>query len=128
MLFTSSGCTSATDDVGSTKADDMIDLTQMQYTMVYPAICNLYQDMSCRGKTLRMRGSVSSYTEEGVTHHACVVTDNTQCCSIGLEYFLSEGEYPAEDYTGEITVEGVLDLVIQNGYGSLVLKEAKLLK
>jgi len=68
-----------------------------------------------------MEGTAVSSTdpETGVVYHAVIIQDATACCASGLEYLLTEGEYPPDET--EVTVTGEFELYAENGvlYGRL---------
>ncbi len=104
------------------KTDVDIDLTKMSSDMVYASCYNITaQPSQYIGKTVRMRGTVSYYTDSqtGKTYAAVVIADATACCSQGIEFELTgdltcpEG-YPAEGT--EVTISGTLETYEENGY------------
>lgn len=98
-----------------------IDLTEMNSTMVYSEVQQMMQSPGkYRGKQVRMKGSAASAEYNGKTYHACLIKDATACCSQGIEYVLTEGDYPADGT--EITVYGTFDCYEEEGkiYNNLV--------
>ena len=99
-----------------------VDLTQMNATMVFAEVSNImYLPDDYLGKVIRMKGTAVSSTdpETGVTYYAVIIQDATACCASGLEYLLTEGEYPPDET--EVTVTGEFELYQENGvlYGRL---------
>lgn len=85
-----------------------IDLTKMSSTMVYSTVFNMVNNpANFVGKTMRMRGEYTTYPiSASETIHACLVRDAAGCCSQGLEFVLSDGNYPSG--ANEITVVGTI--------------------
>ena len=85
-----------------------IDLTKMSSTMVYSTVFNMVTNpKNFVGKTMRMHGEYTTYPiSASETIHACLVRDAAGCCSQGLEFRLTNGNYP----TGatEVTVVGTI--------------------
>ncbi|MBE6908903.1 MAG: hypothetical protein E7474_04770 [Ruminococcaceae bacterium] len=99
-----------------------VDLTQMSATMVFAEVSSImYMPDDYVGKIIRMEGTAVSSTdpETGVVYHAVIIQDATACCASGLEYLLTEGEYPPDET--EVTVTGEFELYAENGvlYGRL---------
>ena len=77
------------------------------------------------GKTMRMRGEYTTYPISAAqTIHACLVRDAAGCCSQGLEFVLSNGNYPAG--ANEITVVGTIAVQKISGKDVCFLKNAAL--
>ena len=57
-------------------------------------------------KIVRMTGEYQEYTDEqtGELYHSCVIYDALACCQQGVEFVLTDGDYPEEGTT--ITVVG----------------------
>lgn len=100
-----------TQQTGSAEAVD-VDLTQLSSTMVYSEVYNMMAaPEDYIGKTVRMSGQFAIYYDESteIYYFACIVADATACCSQGIEFVLTDAEYP-DDYPElgeEITVSGV---------------------
>jgi len=106
-----------------------IDLTKMSSTMVYSTVFNMVnKPTNFIGKTMRMRGEYTTYhisiDDPSQIIHACLVRDAAGCCSQGLEFILSNGNYPSG--AGEITVVGTI--AVQKIFGKAVcyLKDSRL--
>lgn len=106
-----------------------IDLTKMSSTMVYSTVFNMVNNPTkFVGKTMRMRGEYTKYhisiDDPTQIIHACIVRDAAGCCSQGLEFVLSNRNYPSG--AGEITVVGTI--AVQKIFGRYVcyLKESSL--
>ena len=106
-----------------------IDLTKMSSTMVYSTVFNMVNNPAqFAGKTMRMRGEYTTYhiSVDDPTQiiHACLVRDAAGCCSQGLEFVLSNGNYPTG--ASEVTVVGTI--AVQKIFGKYVcfLKDAVL--
>ena len=109
-----------------------LDLSALNSTLLYAQLYNLLSDPEpYYGKIIRMPGSYSAYEDEAqdLVYHACLVTDATACCSLGLE-FLWAGEHAwPEDYPYEgdaILVTGRLEVYEENGLYYLRLADAAL--
>ncbi len=95
-------------DVSYQRGEVQIDLSNMNSDMLYANVFGMVSSPAdYEGVTVRMKGTaISAYDEAtGNTYYACFISDAAACCSQGLEYYLSEGEYPEDDE--EITVVGV---------------------
>ena len=103
-----------------------IDLTKMSATMVYSTVFNMVNNpTNFVGKTMRMRGEYTTYPISATqTIHACLVRDAAGCCSQGLEFVLSNGNYPAG--AGEITVVGTIAVQKISGKYVCYLKNSTL--
>jgi len=107
-----------------------IDLTKMSSTMVYSTVLNMVNNPAAfAGKTMRMSGQYNTYNisvdDPKQKIHACIVRDALGCCSQGLEFVLSNGNYPSSEFT-EITVVGTI--AVQKIFGKYVcyIKDAAL--
>lgn len=106
---------SVSDNSETTNENIDVDLTKLSSTMVYSEVYNmLYSPNEYIGKTVKMKGNFSIYTDgtTGKNYYAVIIADATACCQQGLE-FEWEGEhaYP-QDYPElgtQIEVTGVFD-------------------
>ena len=103
-----------------------IDLTKMSSTMVYSTVFNMVNNpTNFVGKTMRMRGEYTTYPiSASETIHACLVRDAAGCCSQGLEFVLSNGNYPTG--ANEITVVGTIAVQKISGKYVCYLKNSTL--
>ena len=106
-----------------------IDLTKMSSTMVYSTVFNMVNNPAkFVGKTMRMRGEYTTYhssvDDPTQISHACIVRDAAGCCSQGLEFVLTSGNYPAE--ANEITVVGTISVQKISGKYVCYLKDSVL--
>lgn len=103
-----------------------IDLTKMSATMVYSTVFNMVNNpTNFVGKTMRMRGEYTTYPISATqTIHACLVRDAAGCCSQGLEFVLSNGNYPAG--ASEVTVVGTIAVQKISGKYVCYLKNSTL--
>ena len=104
-----------------------IDLTVLSSTMIYSMVyCMTTTPDSYIGMKVKMLGFAASYQNEetGVSYHACIIQDATACCSQGIEYELSEGEYPEDNSI--IYVTGTFDTYTEAGYTYCILRDAEL--
>ena len=106
-----------TDETSQPDLTDVdFDLVNMNADMVYANVYALMTDPETYvGFTVRMHGSAISYYDEATdtTYYACFISDAAQCCSQGIEYRLTEGEYPEDDT--EFTVAGVFETYTEGG-------------
>ena len=87
--------------------DADIDLTLLSDTVVNAEVYNmLVTPENYTEKIVRMTGEYQEYTDEqtGELYHSCVIYDALACCQQGVEFVLTDGDYPEEDTT--ITVVG----------------------
>ena len=106
-----------------------IDLTKMSSTMVYSTVFNMVNNPEkFVGKTMRMRGEYTTYhisiDDPTQIIHACIVRDAAGCCSQGLEFVLSNGNYPTG--ANEVTVVGTISVQKISGKYVCYLKECQL--
>lgn len=80
------------------------------------------------GQTVRISGMFSSYysKETDKTYYSVILTDQTACCSQGLEFVLKEGLSLPEENT-MITVTGTLTSYLENDVEYLTLRESSYL-
>ncbi|MBR1738018.1 MAG: hypothetical protein IJ736_13570 [Firmicutes bacterium] len=129
-------------DNASDKADNNIsdslqeidvDLTEMSSTIVYSEVYNMmYEPNEYIGKTIKMNGIFKTYHDDstGNNYFACIIQDATACCTQGIEFVPTDeysypNDYPSED--DEITVIGVFDTYIENGYTFYTLRNAEMM-
>ncbi len=102
-----------------------VDLTTMSSTMVYSEVMNMmsYPDQY-KGKKVRMQGQFQSFKDEetGKTYYYCIIKDATACCANGIEFVLTEGEYPEE--MAEVTVEGTFTTYFEGEFEYATLLDA----
>ena len=109
------------------RGEVQIDLSTMNADMVYANVFGMVTSPDeYVGYTVRMTGkAISQYDEaSGNTYYACFITDAAACCAQGLEYYLSEGEYPEDDE--EITVVGVFSTYYEGDTMYVALTDAVL--
>ena len=120
-----------TPDIYSTEGIDL-DLTQLNSTMLYAQVNQMmYKPEKYIGKMVMVPGKFSAvYSEEaGKYYYGCLVTDQTACCTLGVEFELPETMHYPEDYPAEnepITVCGTFDTYQEGPYTYCVLRNAKL--
>lgn len=101
------------------KADNQaidVDLTVLSSTMVYSEVYNmLTAPENYNGKTVRMAGGYSAFLDEntGTVYRVCMIADATGCCAQGMEFILSDGNYP--EMESDITVVGTFQTYMENG-------------
>ena len=134
MLFCVCGCGETAENTsapGEKKAVD-VDLSVLSGTVVYAEVFNMTSEPTpYLGKTVRMRGNFSVYTNEmtGQTYFACIIPDATACCSQGIEFILADNRKYPEEYPTigeEITVSGVFGTYLEDGYVYCRLTDAKM--
>ena len=104
-----------------------IDLTNINSTMVYSQVYNMLSSPSeYKGKTIKASGTHSVYYDNATntTYHAIIIKDALGCCSQGLEFVLSNGNYPKQNKY--ITVEGIFGTYKENGTTYCYLKSSKI--
>lgn len=87
--------------------DADLDLTRLSSTVVYAEVYNmLVTPENYTDQIVRMTGEYQEYTDEqtGELYHSCVIYDALACCQQGVEFVLTDGDYPEEGTT--ITVVG----------------------
>ena len=92
---------STTTDASSIYAgmDTDLDLTQLSSTVVYAEVYNmLVTPENYTDKIVRMTGEYQEYIDEqtGELYHSCVIYDALACCQQGVEFVLTDGDYPEE--------------------------------
>ena len=73
--------------------------TQLSSTVVYAEVYNmLVTPANYTDKTVRMTGEYQEYIDEqtGELYHSCVIYDALACCQQGVEFVLTDGDYPEE--------------------------------
>lgn len=79
--------------------DTDLDLTQLSSTVVYAEVYNmLVTPENYTDKVVRMTGEYQEYIDEqtGELYHSCVIYDALACCQQGVEFVLTDGDYPEE--------------------------------
>lgn len=79
--------------------DTDLDLTKLSSTVVYAEVYNmLVTPENYTDKTVRMTGEYQEYIDEqtGELYHSCVIYDALACCQQGVEFVLTDGDYPEE--------------------------------
>lgn len=109
-----------------------LDLTRLGGTMLYGQVVNMLQAPDDYiGKIVRMRGAFSYFQDPGSeqVYFACLFTDETSCCSQGIEFVPSEARSFPQDYpsVGEsITVVGRFQTYFEGQRRYCTLVEARL--
>lgn len=109
LVPTAFGCAAAAEPI----APIDIDLSGMSATMAYAqAYEMLVNPNDYIGKRISIRGGYYDFTDPdtGQVYTAVIITDNTLCCELGLEFILGDGCVYPQDYptVGDIvTVTGV---------------------
>lgn len=93
LLTSLVGCVNNPDDPEKGKGKTIdIDLSIMNDTMAYSTMVNILNDAENNiGKRLKVSGKYDY--QNGC--HWLVMTDDTLCCSIGMEFMLDNQEYPS---------------------------------
>ena len=79
--------------------DAEIDLTLLSDTVVNAEVYNmLVTPENYTDKIVRMTGEYQEYIDEqtGELYHSCVIYDALACCQQGVEFVLTDGDYPEE--------------------------------
>ena len=113
-------------------ADGIIDLSQLSSTIAFTELYNMTKAPEVYiGETVKMKGRFEYFQnpETETEYFSCLVSDETACCSQGLEFIL-EGDYTyPEDYpelSSEITVSGIFEVYDEDGLQYCRLKDAVL--
>ncbi len=119
------------EETPSTPAFDM-DLTVLSDTVLYAQVYNMLSEYDVwLGKVIRLPGTYTAMEDldRGVVYHACVISDATACCALGIE-FVRAGEYAwPDDYPemgANIVVTGRLEQYDEDGTTYLHLVDATL--
>lgn len=105
-----------------------VDLTSLSATMVYSEVYQMmYYPENYVGKSIKMDGLYDHYHDDnsGNDYYACIIQDATACCAQGIEFKLSDGNYPADtqDY---VSVKGTFTTYEENGTTYCTLVNAEL--
>lgn len=115
-----------------------LDLTLLDNETVHAKIFQmLVAPDEYQGKTVRMRGDFTPYQapqespvlNPGQHYLSCVITDEHNCCSQGIDFQLAEdGHHPAQYPAAgsQITVVGRFQLAEVNGYTYTYVADARL--
>jgi len=109
-----------------------VDLTALSGVVVYSEVYNMmYAPEDYIGKTIKMVGLFAVYQDEitGNYYYACIIEDATACCAQGIEFVLTDDYSYPDDYPQEgetVTVIGVFDTYMEDGYLYATLRDAKL--
>lgn len=93
-----------------------VDLTALSSTMVYSEVYNMLAEPERYiGKTVRMGGGYSAFMDQntGAIYRVCMIADATACCAQGMEFILTDENYPAME--SDITVVGTFQTYMENG-------------
>lgn len=97
MQLPESGTADASDIHAGMDAE--IDLTLLSDTVVNAEVYNmLVTPENYTDKIVRMTGEYQEYIDEqtGELYHSCVIYDALACCQQGVEFVLTDGDYPEE--------------------------------
>lgn len=104
------------------------DLTELNKTMLYPQVFGmLTEPAEYIGKRVKIKGQFVIYEnpKTGEQYPACMVTDETECCSQGLEFLLAEDKgYP--EIGTEIVLIGEFRTYEEGGYEHCHLVNAEI--
>ncbi len=104
-----------------------IDLTILSSTVRYSEVFNITNNpFDYLGKVIKMSGNSAVFYDEtdGQNYYSCLIPDAAACCSQGIEYSLSDGNYPEEGT--EITVVGTFSTYTIGDSTYFTLKDAVL--
>ncbi len=96
---------SGKDDIDDKTEDGVdVDLTKMSANMVFAEVFGMMSDpKSYIGKKIKINGEMAIYADPsaGKAYYACIIKDALACCTSGMEFELTEGEYPqsGENFT-----------------------------
>ncbi|MCR5082765.1 MAG: hypothetical protein K6B15_04745 [Parasporobacterium sp.] len=121
--------TGAKSSTNATPAEGVdVDLTVMSSTMVYSEVLNMMTTPEDYiGKVIKMEGIYSTFHDDatGKSYYACIIQDATACCAQGIEFILSDSNYP-EDNGQILSVVGTFDTYEENGVKYCTLRDANL--
>lgn len=93
-----------------------VDLTKLSSTMIFSEVYNmLVEPERYEGKTVRMAGGYSAFLDQntGAIYRVCMIADAAACCAQGMEFILTDGEYP--EMESDITVVGTFQTYMEDG-------------
>ncbi|MFI3167075.1 MAG: hypothetical protein R3Y32_03045 [Bacillota bacterium] len=115
----------STQSVVEPESEVDIDLTKLSTTMIYASVYDmLLNPDEYTSKNVKITGEYYAYKDPTteITYHLVIITDATNCCQQGVEFALSDGEYPT---VGDvITVVGSFRTYLENGYTYCELSNA----
>lgn len=106
-----------------------VDLTQLPQNLMYSQAYEiLYNTEQYLGKTVRISGPYSSYTdpETNELHRACLIRDATACCTQGMEFEPADETLPMPEEEEIITVSGVFDTYMSGPFLYCILRSAQI--
>lgn len=103
-----------------------VDISKFSKTAAYSELYNICMDpTNYIGKTLTIKGACESFIDStGKTWHCLEVYDGAGCCSIGVAYEISSGDYPSNK-TGA-TISGKFNYCTIDGTSFFKLSNATL--
>lgn len=110
---------------------DYIDISNLSGTAAYAQVYGIVSDSkSYEGKTIKIKGTFKTYSENGKTYYACTVSDAAGCCVQGLEFeplkkYSYPKDFPKPDET--IIVKGKLKIIYKDNFDFCVLQDAEIL-
>ena len=107
---------------------DAYNFVQSSGTVAYAQLVNMtLEPQKYVGAAVTVRGQCASsyYPVTDLTYYSVVVSDVSVCCSQGIEYLLSGGDYPADGT--EATVTGEFEVYYENGIPYCRLKDAEII-
>ncbi|MCD8094537.1 MAG: hypothetical protein LUE12_00120 [Ruminococcus sp.] len=81
------------------------------------------------GKTVRINDTFALYEGDDRNYYACIISDETACCSQGIEFVLESDYSYLNDYLeldSEFTVVGIFDTYYEGQYMYAQLIDAEL--
>lgn len=113
------------------KKSDYIDISTLSGTAAYAQVYGIISESKrYEGKTIKLKGTFQTYSENGKTYFACIVSDTAGCCVQGLEFEpLKKYSYPKDFPKPEetITVKGKLKVLNKDKFDFCVLQDAEIL-
>ena len=119
-------------DLSSTEGVD-VDLTLLSGTLLYSQVSYMtYRPEEYQGKVVRVPGnfSVAYNADRTKQYFGCLISDQSACCTLGVEFELPESYTYPDDYPEMdemITVQGTFDTYEEEGYTYCILRNATLL-
>lgn len=115
----------------SVSKSDYIDISNLSGTAAYAQVYGIVSESkSYEGKTIKIKGKFKTYSENGKTYYACIVSDTAGCCVQGLEFeplkkYSYPKDFPKPDET--IIVKGKLKIIYKDNFDFCVLQDAEIL-
>ena len=92
-----------------------LDMAKMNNTMAYSQLTNIYKTPDeYLGKIIKIKGTFQIY-KGAQDYYVCEISDNTACCSAGMEFVLKDEPDAYPPLGTEITVLGKFETYKETG-------------